>query len=333
MDRRDEEIRQLLQSAPTYVLDRLRLEILRSEPYRRMRGEPYWIEASESWRLDRDLGWLMNYSGRIAPFILRAVEVPGTLVRQLVGDKELWRLHSSSLQQQSMIRFRFPSYVASETHARRGEVPLDHLAAASAASCELFVALAQANRSLGIELQLPQVRVRRGSVEFAVGGGLFGSGVGLLVACSGGLVAAPVVGPVAGAALASVGLFELALAWRQKVAETAKVREEARQLELQNAPEKIRQEHRMRELEIRKKELEIEELRLRSTDVPPTSSLVPREVVRQEAERHGFSEEYATHLINHGMPTLLQIKRYEMEISVRSIGPSRSDENNSEESR
>ena len=67
---------------------------------------------------------------------------------------------------------------------------MSDLAAASAFSSEMFVVLGGANVAILREESInpPEVTLRNGSIEFTIGNGLFASGLGLIVACSAGLV-------------------------------------------------------------------------------------------------------------------------------------------------
>lgn len=133
---------------------------------------------------------------------------------------------------------------------------------------EMFVVVGGATKSLGAEISPvpPQVQVESGSAELAVGGGLFGSGIGLIVACAAGLVAAPLVGAAGGVVLASAGVIELALGWKQKIAETEKTKEETRVLRIDHNEVVIRQSRKLRELEIQLKEIELQKAKLQSVE-------------------------------------------------------------------
>jgi hypothetical protein len=96
--------------------------------------------------------------------------------------------------------------------------------------------------------------VATGSVQFTIEGGLVASGLGLVVMCAAGLVAAPVVGPLAGGLMTGTGLLDLAMGWKQTLAEVdqtparpanaqaRKAEAEALLLELQAEAEKAKRD-------------------------------------------------------------------------------------------
>jgi hypothetical protein len=204
-----------------------------------------------------------------------------------------------------------------------GGLPITDLAAASAMMAEMSFVLTAASFPLDptVGERIPRVVVRPGSIQFSVGGGLVASGLGLIVACSAGLVAAPVVGPVVGGTLASIGLIDLVVDWRKKLAETAKAKEESNKLKIENDKTAIAQTRRLQVLEIRKKELELQEAiakqeRENESDSVAFSGNIPRAIVIRQSELWGISEEHANHLLNRAMPTFLELKRYFESISA-----------------
>ena len=170
-----------------------------------------------------------------------------------------------------------------------------------------------------VAMASPRVVISEGSVNINLGGGLFATGIGLVVACAAGMIAAPVVGPIAGVVLATSGAVEMALDWKKKSAETAKLQEEVRTLAQNNDDTSQRQGRLLRELDIEKKKLELinEELEInrksleleekkRALATPPAapaavptqqpaSALISFRVVQAEARGLGMSEAYAMH--------------------------------------
>lgn len=139
------------------------------------------------------------------------------------------------------------------------------------------------------------------------------------MACSAGLVGAPLVGPLAGATLATAGVIDLALGWRKVIADTRKAHADSRLLEM---------DIRVKQLELQAKELELEKAKLLSeTETsfdphlgvfrhsrdevpwPPESAAVPRRLVRSTADKLKMNETYANHLLNRCLPKLRLLKQ------------------------
>lgn len=269
------------------------------------------------------LEWMEPRRNFLLPYILRTTDLSDRQITRLVQDQDLTPGRTEWLEEDlSSIRFAFspqPSYnvpVATSDYY----LPITELASASAIMCEMFVSLAAANRPFGIFINPPDVGVNRGSIEFTVGGGMFATGMGLLVSCSAGIVTAPVIGPIAGIAVASVGLLELALAWKKQVAETRKIEEETRILRIQNDVVTVTQSQKIRELEIKQKELELEKARVQAQEEKGTrfaySSLVDQETVRLIARHYDLTESYVNHILNRSLPHYLALKQYTVGVSV-----------------
>jgi len=247
-----------------------------------------------------------------------------------------------------IVRFSLSSYLYSDDDKGfkdEGFMSIIDLASASVGLYELFATLSAANRPFGVVLVPPDVQLSRGSVQFTLGGGsLFSTGIALLVACSNHLLLNPVIGFVAGGALVSVGLIELILEWKKKKAETGKtyaeldkveaekLKVEVEKLKLEQEIVKLQQEillirsdvdaqqsSRMKEIEIKKKELELldKQREINESSGFAYSSLVPNEVVREEASRLGISEGYANHILNRSLPTFVALKQYWENISIK----------------
>jgi hypothetical protein len=190
----------------------------------------------------------------------------------------------------------------------------------------------------------PRVEIHEGSVQINLGGGLFATGVGLLVACAAGMIVAPVVGPIAGVALATGGAVEMALDWKKKAAETAKLQEEARTLAKNNDDVAMRQGRLLRDLDIEKKKLELltAELEINqksleleekkralasppapaapAANTPPASALISFRVVEAEARALGMSDAYAMHLLNRLLPAYLDGRRHFDDVTIKRKG-------------
>jgi len=202
-------------------------------------------------------------------------------------------------------------------------VSLPDLAAASAFMNEMSMVLGSINAAIERDEATtpPVVHVESGSIEFAVGGGLFASGISLIVGCCAGLVPSPLVGTIGGATLATVGLIELAIDWKLKIAEISKTYEEIRGLRLEHDPVVTQQSRRLQELEIQAKEIDLEIARTRQREPKKqkqilASSTLPRELVKAEAKRWGLTEEYANLVLNRGFPTYSALRKYFKEIQA-----------------
>jgi hypothetical protein len=228
-----------------------------------------------------------------------------------------------------------------------GGVALPLLAASTMFLAEVAVRARAATLAIGAGvsedaavIEAPRVLVSPGSVEINLGGGLFASGVGLLVACAAGMVVAPVVGPVAGVALLTGGAIEMALDWRKKAVETAKLQEELRIVQRDNGAFAEWQQRELRSLEVERKRLEVrkEELEVqqkmlgiqeqkRALALPPAahgtreeappSALVSLRVIQAEAAAHGVSEAYAVHLVNRVLPAVVEGRRHFDDVRAR----------------
>ena len=205
------------------------------------------------------------------------------------------------------------------------ELPILDIAITSAFLSEMFVDLGRANYVCGADIHPPKATIKAGSIKYTLGGGLFATGMGLLVACGSGIVGAPIVGPVAGATLATAGIFDLALGWKKQVAETARIQSESKKIDVDT---------RLVELELKIKQLELEKAQLLSetqpeydprSDVlrlyvrrpireqqkamPPDSSEVPRKLVQRTAEDLNISEAYANHILNRCLGKFRMLKQ------------------------
>jgi len=262
-----------------------------------------------------------QHRSSITPILLRTRNLSDKQIAHLVADGDVRIAQNSN---RGAVKVSFSLLQTQSTKPLGGsKVLLTDLAAASAAMTEMFVVLGHATNSLGAEIASPpEVQVKSGSVEIAVGGGLFGSGIGLIVASAAGLVAAPIIGPAAGVVLAGAGIIELALGWKQKIAETEKTREETRILRIDHDEIVVSQSRRVRELDIRLKEIELEKAKLqvgaeeKETSSFAASGLVKREVVIAEAERRGLTESAANHILNRGLPTYTALRRYFGQIDI-----------------
>jgi hypothetical protein len=274
--------------------------------------------------------WMKPIRHRIVPLLFRLIDFSDYAIGRLVSDGDL-SLDNSSQARQVNLRFD-SSRVAEGAQAQPLEssmVQLSDLTGSSAVLFEMFVSICAANRPLGLQDTFipPGVRVEGGSVKFSLGGGMVTSGIGLIVACGAGLL--PPSGLVIGGslALASIGILDLVVGWKQKLAETRKTDEETRVSKAEHGPIDLRQNRRFRGLELKIKEMELEKARTLAEGESledsrfAYSSLVPREVVIAEAKRWGWTEEYANHILNRALPTYLALRPYIGQVEIQEEPP------------
>lgn len=263
---------------------------------------------------DIDTRWIVPHRKKILPLILRMKDLSYLKIGQIVSEGDL--IPSQGYAEKNIVVKLVPfleddlpsdrKISHDETSTR---VCLTDLAAASAMLSEMFTVFGAINMPFLSEIPYtpPRVQVRGGSVEFALDKGLFASGIGLIVACSAGLVASPVVGIVSGTVLASVGLIELAIGWKQKITEIRATEEEIR----------------LRKLEYKAKEIELEMCRIRAQqknfDMESEfahSKLVARNIVIVQAKHWGLTEAYANIILNRLLPEYLTLRRYFKDIKI-----------------
>jgi hypothetical protein len=269
--------------------------------------------------------WVRQHRALLTPVLLRYVDLPDELVAGLVSDGDI-QVPAKSSSEQTIV-FAASSDVPKETPVAL-PFELAQITASSVFLFQLFVDIFIANQSCGVEIFPPQINLSPGSLQVTVEGGLFASGLGLLVACASGLVGAPVVSAMTGVALRSGDLVDSALGWRKAAAESRKTFAEATKTDA---------ERRLLELDIRLKELELERSKLqarvvgdqdefgrpvrisrRCLESRAESSDVRRNVVQQHAERLEMSESYANHVLNRALPTFKLMKQKMAGIEVRS---------------
>jgi hypothetical protein len=238
--------------------------------------------------------WMKPIRHTIVPLLLRVVDLSDNAIGKLVSDGDL-SLGDLFTARQVNLRFfleRAASHAPPHTFDA-GAVRLTDLTGCSAVLFEMFVSICSANRPLGLQETFipPDVRVEGGSVQFSLGGGMVASGIGLIVACSSGLLAPPAVVISSGIVLASIGLLDLVVGWKQKLAETRKTQEETRVLSVEHGTTALQHNRRLRELELRIGEMELEKARpiAQAESLEESrfaySGLVPREVVVAEVNR------------------------------------------------
>jgi hypothetical protein len=269
--------------------------------------------------------WVRQHRSLLTPVLLRYIDLPDELIAGLVSDGDLHVPFKGSSEQ--TIVFSVSSDVPKELPAPL-PYELTQMTASSVFLFQLFVDIFVANQACGLEIPSPEINLSPGSLQVTVGGGLFASGMGLLLACAAGLVGAPVVSAMTGMALESGGVVDSVVGWRKAAAESRKTFAEATKTDA---------ERRLLELDIRLKELELERSKLQSRLVADQdefgrpvrisrrrlesraeSGEVRRNIVQQHAERLEMSEAYANHVLNRALPAFKLIKQKMAGIEVKS---------------
>ncbi|HEX4543221.1 MAG TPA: hypothetical protein VH114_08635 [Candidatus Acidoferrum sp.] len=280
---------------------------------------------SKSGYLHEGEAWVREHRSLLTPVLLRHVDLPDELIAGLVSDGDILVPSKGSSEQTIVFSVSADATKERQVHLSFG---LTHVAACSVFLFQLFIDICAANQPCGIQMIPPEINLSPGSLQVTVGGGLFSSGLGLLVACAAGLTGTPTAPVMTRVALESAGVVEWVLGWRKAAAETQKTFAEATKTDA---------EKRLLELDIRVKELELERAKLkghvvgdqdefgRSTRVNrrclesrAESSEVPRNVVQQHAERIELSESYANHVLNRALPSARFMKQKMAGIEVKS---------------
>jgi hypothetical protein len=280
---------------------------------------------SKSGYLHEGEAWVREHRSLLTPVLLRHVDLPDELVAGLVSDGDIL-VPSKGLSEQTIL-FSVSSDAAKErpVHLPFG---LTHVTACSVFLFQLFIDICAANQPCGIQMLPPEINLSPGSLQVTVGGGLFSSGLGLLVACAAGLTGTPTAPVMTRVALESAGVVEWVLGWRKAAAETQKTFAEATKTDA---------EKRLVELDIKVKELELERAKLkghvvgdqdefgRSTrlnrrclESRAESGEVPRNLVQQHAERFEMPESYANHVLNRALPATRLMKQKMAGIDMKS---------------
>ena len=280
---------------------------------------------AKSGYLHEGQAWVRQHRSLLTPVLLRHIDLPDELIAGLVFDGDI-QVPSTCASEQIVV------FSVSLDVPKEVSVPLPfeltQLTASSVFLFQLFVDIFVANQACGIEILPPEINLSPGSLQVTVGGGLFASGLGLLVACGAGLIGAPVVSAMTGVALGSGEVVDLVLGWRKAAAESRKTFAEATKTDA---------ERRLLELDIRVKELELERSKLqgrvigdqdefgrpvrisrRCLESRSESGEVRRNIVLQHAQRLEMSESYANHVLNRALPAFKLMKQKMAGIEVKS---------------
>ncbi len=155
--------------------------------------------------------WLKKNARTLLPNLLRRIDPTDDEIASLVQEHLLQMFEQALIQRDVTVRFSHR-----EMKHDDDQLPLSEVAATSLALTELVVSLLAANRAFGVEPEMPSIQVSAGSEKFSfTGPGSLGAGLGVILACSAGVISAPIVGPVVGGALVVVGAVDVVLNWRK----------------------------------------------------------------------------------------------------------------------
>jgi hypothetical protein len=282
---------------------------------------------SKSGYLQEGEAWVREHRSSLTPVLLRHVDLPDELIAGLVSDGDL-EVPSKSASDQTIV-FAISSDVSKEQSTAL-PFGLIQVTACSVFLSQLFIDICAANQPFGAQMVPPDINLSPDSVQVTVAGGLFASGLGLVVACAAALKGIPTVPVTTRVALQSAEVVEWVLGWRRATVETQKTFADATKTDT---------ERQLVELDIKLKELELERAKLRahlvgeqdefgrSTRLPrrclesrAESGEVPRNLVQQHGQRFDMSESYANHVLNRALPSARLLKQKMAGIEVKSPG-------------
>lgn len=282
----------------------LRMSMSRGAPFGR---DLFWDLYMGGRSLDPDLDWIRANASELFPAIFRVTDPTDSDVAILSNEDAFWIREVPANAGADLRLAQRRALIQSES------LRITDVCIASSVVCELFVNFAAAHRPLGVELDPPATTVESGSVKFGIDGGLFASGIALLTACAEGLVADPVTGIIGGAGLATAGAINLALSWKQKIAEIDRAEQD--RWKTYEETKATRVDTQLKEIEYEMQQLKLEEARRalepesQSQSTAPASALVPRELVQEVAERVGINEAHANHLLNRVLSSLVELEK------------------------
>jgi hypothetical protein len=282
---------------------------------------------SKSGYLQEGEAWVREHRSLLTPVMLRHVDLPDELIAGLISDGDMVVPSKSSPEQTIVFAVSSDAPKEQPTCLPFG---LMQVTACTIFLSQLYIDICAANQPCGLQMVPPEINLSPGSVQVTVAGGLFSSGLGLLVACAAGLSGVPTAPVTTRVALESAEVVEWVLGWRRAAAETQKTFAEATKTDT---------ERRLVELDIRLKELELERAKVKAHLVGdqdefgrPTrvsrrclesqaeSGELPRNVVQQHAQRFEMSESYANHVLNRALPSARLLKQKMAGIDVKPSG-------------
>ena len=263
--------------------------------------------------------WVTQNGAKILPHLLRRIDPSDDEMVQLVQSGMLPFDHTLLKPRDFLVRFNHPAMRGGPD----GRLPLSEVAATSLALTELITSLSAANRSFGVEAEMPTVRVAAGSVDFfATGNGLIVGGLSLLSACGIGVISAPVI---PGTDVVT-GAIDLTLNWQNRSSKKGRSEVESARADAERGradAERGRADAKKIEAETIGQELENEIKRVRLGSLPaqaeahrgekletrPASFFVPVTLIERSSQENGFAAAHGVHLVNRGLPSLFGILR------------------------
>jgi len=263
--------------------------------------------------------WITQNGAKLLPHLLRRIDPSDDEMAQLVQSGMLPFDHTLLKPREFVVRFNHPAMRG----ALDGGLPLSEVAATSLALTELITSLLAANRSFGVDAEMPTVRVAAGSVDFfATGSGLIVGGLSLLCACGIGVISAPVI---PGADVLT-GAIDLTLNWQKRSSERGRSDAARAKVDAERGradAERGKADAKKIEAETIGQELENEIKRVRLGNLPaqaeahrgekpetrPASFFVPVALIERSSQENGFAAAHGVHLVNRGLPSLFGILR------------------------
>lgn len=275
--------------------------------------------------------WLNKHRRVLLPVTLRKISLPNRVVSQMILQDEMKVFNSNNYDFSRKIIFNVLSSEGIIEPEKNYDnlMRLSDIAIASAILIELLYSFAIAIPYYEIENFTPQVSIEKGSIGFSFNGGMFAAGLALVVACSAGIISAPIIGPIAGLSIASIGAIDLAFDWKNKVLQCKKLEQETEKLKKENRilqmdiDERVSSKSRMERLEndlnvIKSNLTNLNQYgRIDPSCKVPASNMIERKVVQSKAEEMGITEEGAHHILNNMLPNYLVLKKYTSEIKYK----------------
>lgn len=290
-----------------------------------------------SWTHDAS-EWVDRYRQPILEALFRTSDVPDERISGLIRSDDMMRQDVEMLAKSNQpCKVSFKS-VWGQSGNRSITFFLPDVALASVAAMHVVITLDSALHPFGIETKPPDVAISGGSVQLSVSGGLFASGLSLLVASAEGLISTPLAIP-AGIALGAVGAIDLIQNWKKRAAEIELLRAEqaerwanrrkliaeaeiadaqARELRAQvglreeDATDEESRAERQRKLETERRLSRLEQRvshRSERSALPSASGHVELGQIQHESTRLQIPTWLACHLLNRTIPAFVELSR------------------------
>jgi hypothetical protein len=289
-----------------------------------------WDDDTELWY------WMQEHRPWILEVLFRSHDLTDNQIKSMLGSDSLLVKDVEALSKTNTERQFIIKSIWSNEKETRSAALLPDTAICSMAAMHTLIVLESALSPLGLETDTPEITVTSGSVKLAVSGGLFASGLSLLVACGEGLISTPLAIP-AGLAIGVVGAIDMCLNWKkrsaeievlraeqaERIANTLKLYSEAKKAEAETAKiradislflkqtaEETDEKHQpIRDLEERISRLErgIYDAANRQITLPAASGKVDIALIRQESFELGIPVWLGCHLLNRSIPSFIEL--------------------------